>query len=37
VPATEALTQRFFLLPMNTSLSDEDVSYVCEQVQRFHG
>lgn len=36
VPATEALTRRFFLLPMNTSLADEDVAYVCEQVLRFH-
>jgi dTDP-4-amino-4,6-dideoxygalactose transaminase len=35
VPATETLTARFFLLPMNTSLSDEDVAYVCEQVLRF--
>lgn len=36
VPATEALAKRFFLLPMNTSLADEDVAYICEQVQRFH-
>ena len=36
VSATEALTHRFFLLPMNTSLSNEDVAYVCEQVLRFH-
>jgi len=36
VPNTEALTKRFFLLPMNTSLSDEDVVYICEQVQRFY-
>jgi dTDP-4-amino-4,6-dideoxygalactose transaminase len=36
VPKTEALTKRFFLLPMNTSLSDEDVVYICEQVQRFY-
>ena len=36
VPATEALTSRLFLLPMNTSLSNEDVAYVCEQMLRFH-
>jgi dTDP-4-amino-4,6-dideoxygalactose transaminase len=36
VPQTEALTKHFFLLPMNTSLSDEDVVYICEQVQRFY-
>jgi dTDP-4-amino-4,6-dideoxygalactose transaminase len=36
VPATEILSRRFFLLPMNTSLSNEDVAYVCEQVHRFY-
>ncbi len=36
VPFTEALTARFFLLPMNTSLTDEDVFYVCEQVLSFY-
>ncbi len=35
-PATERLTTRFFMLPMNTSLTDDDVSYICEQVARFH-
>jgi dTDP-4-amino-4,6-dideoxygalactose transaminase len=35
VPATEALSHRYFLLPMNTSLSNEDVNYVCEQMLRF--
>jgi dTDP-4-amino-4,6-dideoxygalactose transaminase len=37
VPATQRMTERFFLLPMNTSLSDEDVDYICDQVLRFHG
>jgi dTDP-4-amino-4,6-dideoxygalactose transaminase len=36
VPAAEALTSRFLLLPMNTSLSDADVAYVCEQILRFY-
>jgi dTDP-4-amino-4,6-dideoxygalactose transaminase len=36
VPATEAMTARFFLLPMNTSLSDDDVFYICDQIIRFH-
>lgn len=36
LPRTQKLTERFFLLPMNTSLSDDDVNYVCEQIQRFH-
>lgn len=35
VPRTELMTKRFFLLPMNTSLSDEDVDYICDQIHRF--
>jgi dTDP-4-amino-4,6-dideoxygalactose transaminase len=37
VPYTEDMTSRFFLLPMNTSLSDDDVEYICTQVVRFFG
>jgi dTDP-4-amino-4,6-dideoxygalactose transaminase len=37
LPFTERMTQRFFLLPMNTSLTDDDVAYICDQVVRFHG
>jgi dTDP-4-amino-4,6-dideoxygalactose transaminase len=37
VPYTEAMTQKFMLLPMNTSLDDTDVHYVCDQVLRFYG
>ena len=29
VPYTESMTKRFMLLPMNTSLEDEDVHYIC--------
>jgi dTDP-4-amino-4,6-dideoxygalactose transaminase len=36
VPNAEAVSKKFFLLPMNTSLSDEDVRYVCEQVESFY-
>lgn len=36
LPATEAMTKRFFLLPMNTTLSDEDVEYICETIRRFY-
>jgi dTDP-4-amino-4,6-dideoxygalactose transaminase len=36
LPRTQRLTERFFLLPMNTSLSDDDIDYVCEQIQRFY-
>ena len=37
LPATERLFQRCFLLPMNTSLTDSEVNYVCEQIRRFYG
>lgn len=37
VPNTETMTRRFLLLPMNTSLSDEDVNYVSEQIIQFYG
>lgn len=36
VPVTEGLTERFFLLPMNTSLSNEDVLYICKHIQNFY-
>ena len=36
LPYTEALTERMFLLPMNTSLVDEDVEYICDQVVEFY-
>jgi dTDP-4-amino-4,6-dideoxygalactose transaminase len=34
---TERMTQRFMLLPMNTSLSDDDVRYIGLQIRRFYG
>lgn len=37
LPYTEALTARMLMLPMNMSLSDEDVDYVCDTVQAFYG
>lgn len=36
VPFTDLMTNKFFLLPMNTSLTDEDVFYICEQLNRFY-
>ncbi|MDA7774803.1 DegT/DnrJ/EryC1/StrS family aminotransferase [Pseudomonadales bacterium] len=33
---TEKLSERFLLLPMNTSLSDEDIHYICDQITRFY-
>jgi dTDP-4-amino-4,6-dideoxygalactose transaminase len=33
---TEAMTKRFFMLPMNTSLSNDDAHYICDTVARFY-
>jgi dTDP-4-amino-4,6-dideoxygalactose transaminase len=33
---TEQMCERFFMLPMNTSLSDEDVHYICDVIERFY-
>ncbi|MBI5770149.1 MAG: DegT/DnrJ/EryC1/StrS family aminotransferase [Verrucomicrobia bacterium] len=37
VPATDRLFQRCFLLPMNTSLTDAEVAYICEVIRKFYG
>jgi dTDP-4-amino-4,6-dideoxygalactose transaminase len=36
LPSTEELFKRLLLLPMNVSLSNEDVEYVCQAVRRFY-
>lgn len=36
LPVTDRLTKRFMLLPMNTSLSDDDVYYICGQIGEFY-
>jgi dTDP-4-amino-4,6-dideoxygalactose transaminase len=36
LPYTEAMTQRFMLLPMNTALKDDDVGYICEAIRSFY-
>jgi dTDP-4-amino-4,6-dideoxygalactose transaminase len=36
LPVTERMTSRFLMLPMHTALSDEDVSYICQTIQRFY-
>lgn len=36
LPYTEALFTRLLMLPMNTSLTDEDVDYVCAQIREFY-
>jgi dTDP-4-amino-4,6-dideoxygalactose transaminase len=36
LPKTDRFFERCFLLPMNTSLSDEDVHYVCDIITSFY-
>ena len=36
LPRTDRFFERCFLLPMNTSLSDEDVEYVCDMIASFY-
>lgn len=35
-PYTEAMTKRFMLLPMNTSLSDDDINHICDCISDFY-
>ena len=37
LPATDRLFQRCFLLPMNTSLTDSEVAYICGVIRKFYG
>jgi dTDP-4-amino-4,6-dideoxygalactose transaminase len=37
LPITERLYTRALLLPMNTTLSDEDISYIVDQMRVFYG
>jgi dTDP-4-amino-4,6-dideoxygalactose transaminase len=36
LPYTEKLMQRMFMLPMNVSLSDDDIAYVVKNVRDFY-
>jgi dTDP-4-amino-4,6-dideoxygalactose transaminase len=36
LPKTTLMTSRFIMLPMNTSLSDDDVTYICDVIAQFH-
>ncbi len=36
LPITEGIMKRSLMLPMNTSLTDEEVDYVCEQIAAFY-
>jgi dTDP-4-amino-4,6-dideoxygalactose transaminase len=37
LPFTERLFERMLMLPMNMTLIDEDVKYVCEVIKEFYG
>lgn len=37
LPHTDQLFKRMLMLPMNMSVSDEDVHYICDQVLFFYG
>lgn len=37
LPATDRLFQRCFLLPMNTSLTDAEIEYICQAIRKFYG
>ena len=37
LPYTDLLFMRMLMLPMNMSLSDDDVDYVCENIRAFYG
>jgi len=37
LPVTDKLFERCFLLPMNTSLTNEEVEYICEKIRSFYG
>ena len=36
LPITEKMTSRFLMLPMNTSLTDEDIGYICNRIIKFY-
>jgi dTDP-4-amino-4,6-dideoxygalactose transaminase len=36
LPYTDRLFKRLLMLPMNMSLADGDVDYVCDQVRSFY-
>lgn len=36
LPRTEAVMARSFLLPMNTSLTEDEVDYICDRIDAFY-
>jgi len=37
LPYTEQMTKRFLMLPLHPNLTDEQVHYVCDLIERFYG
>jgi dTDP-4-amino-4,6-dideoxygalactose transaminase len=37
LPFTEKMFTRCLMLPMNTSLTDDDVDYICQTIRQFYG
>ncbi len=37
VPYTERMTSRFIMLPMNVSVDDASVAYICDKIRKFYG
>jgi dTDP-4-amino-4,6-dideoxygalactose transaminase len=37
LPFTDQLFERLLMLPMNMSLSGDDVDYICDHIRRFYG
>jgi dTDP-4-amino-4,6-dideoxygalactose transaminase len=36
LPYTERMTTRFLMLPLNLSVSDDDVNYICDRILEFY-
>ena len=36
VPNTDAMTKKFVMLPMNTSLAEDDVHFVCDVIDQYY-
>jgi len=36
LPITEKMTSRFLMLPMNTTLTNEDIDYICDRIKKFY-
>ena len=36
LPIVEKMTSRFLMLPMHTALSDDDVVYICNCINKFY-